>query len=138
MRIYIAASWARRVEARALARLLRDDGHEIVATWLTFDGLDGPDSPPEPYDQGDEAMARFSEVDLEDVGRGEGFVMLNGDRGGPGGNGSQGGKFGELGKALTLDKKIWIVGPPESIHCRNRRVTAVADVAALRRALQPA
>lgn len=109
MRIYVAASWSRqKTDAQALADILTKMGHTITSGWLK--AADGAD------------QAIEAENDYNDVMRAEALVCITGD------TESKGGRHTELGLALALQKRVYIVGPREQVFHHHPRVTVFATV----------
>lgn len=100
MKLYVAAH--SQEEARAVAKILKEAGHEITSRWL------------------DEDFSKTSEYtfidkvgiasdDVEDVHKSEALVLLPSPRRIPGG------KFVEVGVAIGTDKRVFILGHRENM-----------------------
>lgn len=70
MRLYIAAPWVRRDDARQAMNALHLAGHDITAHWITR-SVETDDLP---------TLRREAIEDLQDIERAEGFVILNLDK----------------------------------------------------------
>jgi hypothetical protein len=96
MKVYVASSFSRKDDVRAMQELLRAEGHEITYDWTPEDasGLAGVDL----Y----EALLGGAERDYAGVRDAEVLVVLHDDRGR--------GMATEFGIAIGLDKPIVVVG----------------------------
>lgn len=97
MRIYIAAPWVRRREARLASEIVEAAGHQVVSRWLTVHG--GNDDPA--------VLAREAQNDIDDVRAVEALILLNYQK--------SEGKAVETGIALALAMPIIVVGKPTNI-----------------------
>ncbi len=117
MKIYVAASFPRRDEARLLGLALEDAGHEITSGWMMLKGKS--------YFGDDWAGEVEAVRDLQDVRDCDVLVSITGD------TESHGGRHSELGIALALGKRIIIVGPKEQVfhhHPHVEEVSGTSDV----------
>ncbi len=124
----VSASYRRIQEARELAAWLIAQGHTVTSRWLAADAQIGKE-----YVHCDEAMAAFSDMDLEDVEASEALVMLCGD---PPDLASRGGRHAELGWALRVGKKCFLLGFRQGVHDWNKRVKCCRTRAELLEALK--
>jgi nucleoside 2-deoxyribosyltransferase len=95
-RIYLAAPWVRRDEARAAGELIEAAGHTITKKWWEHRDV--------PIDQADRHLELEQQAieDLEGVFRAQVFVLLN--------LATSEGKAVETGLALAYGKPIILVG----------------------------
>lgn len=135
MRIYLAARYSRRVELCGYRERLVAVGHQVQAVWL--DGqhqisdtgtpigeageafVEGTYPTREEFyqDANDRAAAlrqRFATEDFRDVSMCELLIAFTEP---PRSNHSHGGRHVELGIALGMMKRVWIVGPRENLFC---------------------
>lgn len=91
---YLAASFPQRAEARKIA--------EMIPAVCTSRWLHGKHE-----EYGTEA--EFAATDVDDVRSAEAIIVLTGD------SRTRGGRHTELGIALALGKKCYIVGPREQV-----------------------
>lgn len=117
MKIYIAASYLRRDDAKRLRARLRDAGHVIICRWI-----DGPE-PVEQYIHSDALMEEFCSKDFEDVIKAQALVCITGDA--PGQK-TRGGKHTEFGIALGTGMRVFLLGPREQIFHWHRAVRIAA------------
>lgn len=119
MKIYIAAPWKHKEEARNVAAFLEDQGHVIVSRWLTQH-----EDTTDPQKLQDEAIH-----DLEDVQACQVFILLN--------LCASEGKATELGMAYILNKPIILVGPKTgNIFYNLPGIYALTDIEDLTATLQ--
>lgn len=95
MKIYIAASYTRIIEAKALGLALKEKGFEILSLWH----IEGGSAVDSDYLSGSKAIRDQYAIESCDL-----FVELVGD------SGSKGGRHCELGMALAWNKKIILIG----------------------------
>lgn len=110
MKIYIAARFSRRPECNDLAHQLQALGHTITSRWVKPDsdhvmptGLS--------KQAADDERRRFALEDYEDVIYCDTMISLMEE---PRSN-SRGGRHVEFGMGLALDKRMYIVGPRETV-----------------------
>lgn len=102
--IYLAGQWGRRDEIAGYAKLLREDGHQIVSRWHDF--LMGDDTA-----QNETDWRKWASADFEDIRQATTFVAFTE----PAGTLSRGGRHVEWGYACTpLGPERIVVGPIES------------------------
>jgi hypothetical protein len=97
MRVYIAAPWKRKAEARVAAERLRDAGYTIASRWIVCHG-DTKDP---------EQLEIEANNDREDIAAADYFVLLNLE--------VSEGKAVETGIALTEGIPIIGVGRPSNV-----------------------
>jgi hypothetical protein len=97
MKVYIAAPWKRKAEARVAADRLRDAGYTITSRWIDVHG-DTTDP---------EQLEIEAGNDLEDIEAADYFVLLNLE--------PSEGKAVETGIALIEDIPIIGVGKPSNV-----------------------
>lgn len=116
---YLAASYPRKDEAIIVRDQLLIHGFECTSRWL--DGRPG-----EGYEKGVSAMpSRFAIEDAEDVVRGDFLVSLTGD------TKSRGGRHTELGIAIALGKRCFLLGELEQVFHHHPLVAQVFSVSSL-------
>lgn len=107
MKIYIAAPWVRRREARLAADLVEAAGHTVVSRWLTLHG-----------DSTDPAvLAQEAQNDIDDLCEANALVLLNYEK--------SEGKAVETGIALAVAMPIIVVGKRSNIFHYLRDVILV-------------
>lgn len=123
MRIYLAAPWKRKDEAKEVRDILVANGHEVTSRWLDF-----PESPDGQYSV--ETLKTEAQNDIQDIVRAHVLVVLNLQY--------SEGKATEQGIALVLGKPIVVVddntGPNNVFH--NLGEPRVYRVPALSEALR--
>ena len=148
MRIYLASRYSRRIELCGYRDQLVAAGHTVQAVWLN--GQYQIDSSGKPIgehgeslvEDGDESThvrnaelrSKFAQDDFRDV---VGCELLIAFTEPPRSNSSRGGRHVELGIALGLMKRVWIVGPRENIFCWLEDVRQFGTWADAIAALQP-
>ena len=108
MKFYLVARYGRREELFGYAKQLRENGHEVVSSWINGENeaLDGSASVEE---QGNWAIQDLHELHHADMV----LVFTEGPHSGH----SRGGRHVELGAAIAMDKSIAIVGCRENTFC---------------------
>lgn len=128
MRIYLAARYSRRLELCEYRDQLRAAGHTVQATWLDGEHQISDRGTPigesgEALVEGDDESAseraaalrqRLAHEDYRDVAMCELLIAFTEP---PRSNHSRGGRHVELGIALGMMKRVFIVGPRENIFC---------------------
>jgi hypothetical protein len=127
MRIYLAGRYSRRLELCGYRDQLRAAGHTVQAVWLdgehqiSNEGTPIGESGESLVENDDSAHVRgaalrqkFAQDDYRDV---LGCELLIAFTEPPRSASSRGGRHVELGIALGLMKRVWIVGPRENIFC---------------------
>lgn|SRR6185295_413284 len=128
MRIYLASRYGRRLELCGYRDQLQAAGHTVQAKWL--DGQHQISDRGTPIGEAGEALVegddgstsekaaamrnRFAMDDFRDVTMCEMLIAFTEQ---PRVTTSRGGRHVELGIALGLMKRVWIVGPRENIFC---------------------
>ena len=124
MRIYVAASYPRKAEARRIANRLTELGHIIVTSrWVHedegYDKDERGETEAELYERLSEAAVR----DIEDIKKADYLVCLtDGEK-----QLTHGGRHSELGMALELGKGVAIIGPRESVFHYHPDVKVYVD-----------
>lgn len=130
MKIYLMAKYERFPEMQKIAALLEQDGHEVTSRWIR--GLSRPFDPDMPEAMKNTLAAKLAQQDLDDLREADVCVGFSDDPTIPG----RGGRHVEMGYALALGKKVWIVGGMENIfHCLPQ-VALAGDLEELRDVLQ--
>lgn len=99
MKIYLAAGFSRKEEMAKYADILKNDGYEIVSSWV-YGGEDGL------------TMDQIAAKDLEEVAECDVLAKWTLPYGT---QYSGGGRQTEFGAALAMKKIVFIVGPREQI-----------------------
>lgn len=110
MRIYIAAPFQCRELARAYAQILQEAGHVVTSRWHGLEGEQSTD--------GDE----WARKDLADVAAADALLAINPIEWV---NAGTGGRHVEFGAALTLGRKIVIIGVRSNIFHRMFNVKLI-------------
>jgi hypothetical protein len=100
---YVAASAARQSEARVIAAGLEERGARVKARWLAVANVN--------YGRAGEEQEfpSHAQYDMNDVIMADEVVCLSGDVY------SKGGRHSEIGAAIALGKKVWLIGPREQV-----------------------
>lgn len=128
MRIYLAARYSRRLELCGYRERLTAAGHVVEAVWLNGEHQISDRGSPigdtgEALVEGDDGStnvraaalrSKFAQDDFRDVITCDMLIAFTEP---PRSNASRGGRHVELGIALGLMKRVWIVGPRENIFC---------------------
>jgi len=93
MKIYIASPHDCADFVRELADVLEEDSHDVVSTWFRQDVGYVPD------------MSNKAINDMDDIRSADGIIIYN-----PKSHNSRGGFHTELGIALALEKRIFLLG----------------------------
>lgn len=120
MRIYLAGRYGRRGELAGYARRLRVAGIAVVCRWLEGDEAGDDDDPPE------HVARRCAAEDCEDIAAAD-VVAVFGEPPGEIAGASRGGRFVELGYAIGLGKRVYVVGHQENIFCHHPAVRFVGS-----------
>jgi hypothetical protein len=113
---YIAASAARQADARKVAALLEDRGARVQANWLKVADVS--------YGRAgvEDELPYHAQTDMQDVINCDEVVCLSGDAY------TKGGRHAEVGAAIAIGKRVWLVGPREHVFHYHPLVTVVEDV----------
>lgn len=116
MKVYLAGRFVLRGELEAYANRLKEDGHEIVSSWV-YGGENGMELP------------QIAELDFSDIDRADTLVHFTAPEGSatPGG-----GRHVEMGYALGKGKNVIIVGERENVFCWLPAVKRAYSFEALR------
>ena len=106
MRIYLAAPWTRRVEARRVRDELEAAGHTVNSRWLDLHGGGG-----------EHVLATEAQNDIDDLIACDVLVLLNLEK--------SEGKAVETGFALALDIPIYVIGGHSNVFHYHPRVKHV-------------
>lgn len=100
MRLYLAAPWSQRDQARIMSQKLMEAGHIVTATWFNQEPTDDP------------AMLReFALRDIEELFSANMLILINSQKRGE----ETSGKAVETGLAIATLKGIIIVGERSNI-----------------------
>lgn len=111
MKIYLAASYSRRLELLGYAQQLEALGHQVVSSWV--DGHHETNSPhgSQADKLGDsEEQSGWATEDIRDIFECETLVLFTG-----GDHRKRGGRHVEYGIALGLGKSLVLIGQPENV-----------------------
>lgn len=129
MKIYLASRYSRRVELCGYREQIRNVGHMVTSRWLNGQHQISDAGVPigdqgERLVEGDDEKwqseeatklrRRFAEEDYLDVVLADLLIAFTEM---PRSGNSRGGRHVELGIALGMMKRVWIVGPRENIFC---------------------
>lgn len=128
MKIYLAARYSRRLELCGYRDQVQDLGHVVTSRWLNGGHQIDREGRPigdagELLVEGDDGSAdaraaelrnRFAVEDFQDVVTSDMLIAFTEP---PRSNASRGGRHVELGIALGLMKRVWVVGHRENIFC---------------------
>lgn len=128
MRIYLASRYSRRLELCEYRSALEAVGHTVTSRWLNgshqvsdggtplteageslVEGDDGGTSP-----EAARLREQFAYEDFRDVEQCDQLIAFTEP---PRSNASRGGRHVELGLALGMRKRVWVVGYRENIFC---------------------
>lgn len=117
MKIYLASRYSRREELCGYREKLRAAGHQVDAVWLNgqhqiSDDDEGDDG--SVTDRAARLRSKFAAEDFRDVQFCELLIAFTEP---PRSNTSRGGRHVELGIALGMMKRVWVVGHRENIFC---------------------
>lgn len=116
MKIYLAASWPRRDEARHIATRLKAVGHTLTADWWNDEDISGG------YANGVATMpSERAARDLQAVRDADAVVCLTGD------TLTKGGRHSEVGAALALGKRVFLIGPKEQVFHQHPLVSDTVE-----------
>ena len=124
MKIYIAARFSNRHIANGLAHFMKRCGHTITSRWV----LPNSDHviPVGMSEQAaDDERRRFAREDLYDLDHCDWCISLMEQ---PRGNG-RGGRHVEFGYALALNKRLFVIGPRETVFHNLDRVEWFQSIA---------
>ena len=99
MKIYLAARFARIEEMRGYADQLKEDGHEITASWV-YGGEEGL------------TFSDIASLDVNDVLRADAVVKFTEPYGS---SNVGGGRHSEWGVAIASGRRLYLVGPKEQV-----------------------
>lgn len=128
MNIYLAARYSRRAELCGYRDTLTAMGHIVTSRWLNGDHQISDNGQPigetgEALIEGDDGSTspkaialreRFAQEDIKDVKDADILIAFTEP---PRSNASRGGRHVELGIALGLGIKVWVIGHRENIFC---------------------
>ncbi len=112
MKIYLAASYSRRLEMLGYARQLEAIGHKITSTWITGKHETNSKHGADADNVADHAeQAGWAAEDILNIGQGDALMQFTG-------GGHRGGRHVEFGIALATGKMCFLIGEPENVfHC---------------------
>ena len=101
-KVYVAARWEQKIEARAFAAELMRAGYVVTSRWVWSEERD-------PAHENPNEAVRWADSDLQDIRMSDVFLLLSdGELG-------RGGKDFELGYAYALGKRSAVIGPPTHV-----------------------
>jgi Domain of unknown function (DUF5664)/Nucleoside 2-deoxyribosyltransferase len=124
MKIYIAARYSRKMDARVLSETLRLYGYGITSTWI-----EEPESPNVQLSEVSSAtLTNYAERDIEEINAADVFLLLSdpSTEAHP-----RGGKHVEFGYAYAKGKRCIVYGPTENIFHMLPDITVVSTRTAL-------
>lgn len=106
MKIYIAARYGRKEEARTISEILQEYGHTVTSTWMyqVEDEM--------LREQGPNVPAQFAAKDLDEIRAADMLLALSEEESNSYG---RGGRHVEFGYAMALEKVMCIIGPLENL-----------------------
>jgi hypothetical protein len=117
-RVYVAAPWVRREEAREAAQQIANAGFEITSRWLTAHAeTDDP-----------ALLAQEAQHDIDDVRLANAIVLLNLEK--------SEGKAVETGIALALRRFVVMIGEPSNVFHHLPQIKRVSSLDAAIRLLR--
>jgi nucleoside 2-deoxyribosyltransferase len=120
LKVYVAARYGRKEEARKISTALESYGFHVVSTWtkeeyppsITLDELNP------------ETLREIANKDIEEIRSCDALVLLSdGQKTGV----PRGGKHVEFGIAMALRKKIYVLGEAENIFQYTESASVVQD-----------
>lgn len=109
MKVYLAATFARKEEMKRYRLVLNAIGIEVTSRWIDVDQPEplGPNT----LDANPDIGLKYARTDIEDINKAD-WIILFGDSG-PGS--SRGGHNVELGYAIALGMPVHLVGSRENV-----------------------
>lgn len=118
MKIYLAATYSRHPEMREVRDRLAELGHIVTSRWIDQHADDHTAEKamtPEELKTNTALGCHYANKDLADIVSAHALIMFSAGDGQPPG---RGGRHIEFGYAYALHKRIFVVGPRESVfHC---------------------
>ena len=113
MKVYVAASYPRKQEAKTLALIIASHGHTITSDWFNLD--EGYNDDGARKCESERAMnyrlQRAAVKDVKQVVECDVIICFTDGES----QSTHGGRHSELGIAIGLDKKCFIIGPKEQV-----------------------
>lgn len=118
MKFYIASRFDKKKEIKNVMQFLQNRGHTVTTDWTKH-------KPIKPYSEHQEIAKDYAIEDMEGVKNCDIFILLSDEAGT--------GIYIELGVALALGKKIFVVGPHDDrsmffFHPQVARRTTIDEV----------
>jgi nucleoside 2-deoxyribosyltransferase len=110
MKVYVAAPWVRKAEARQVANTLLSEGHDVISRWLWLHG-DSDD----PVTLANEAQNDIDDLDAADV-----LLLVNLEQ--------SEGKAVETGVMLAQGKPVVVIGGRSNIFHHLPRIHHVHTI----------
>lgn len=123
MKIYLASRYSRRAELRGYRDRLSALGHKVTSRWLDADHQNSDWRTTMADNSSDcaaELRGKFAAEDLADVRAAQVLIAFTEP---PESGHSRGGRHVELGVALGLDRRVYVVGHRENIFCWSDEVS---------------
>ena len=120
MYLYLAARYSRRLELCGYRTILENLGHHVTSCWL-HGAHEVADATLTTIPR--EQVARFAQEDYTDICVAQALIAFTEK---PYTIPTRGGRFVELGMALALRKKVYVVGPRENVFCALPQITLCA------------
>lgn len=127
MRFYLAARFSRAEELRSYAKELEELGHEVTSRWLYSHKKDEADGP---YTDAERRV--FATEDVADVILADTLVAFTEDSKANTFRAGRGGRHVELGIAIGLGKRVYVVGPRENVFCHLATIEVYQDFKTLK------
>lgn len=126
MKVYLAAPYAARAQARAYRDELTRVGYDSCTRWLDETHEIGSGTVGAATDLDDAAVANHASTDLVDIDNCDILVLLTESVAElVGGTATSGGRHVETGYAVAKGKQVVIVGEPENVFHRLPRIATV-------------
>ena len=106
MKVYLAARYSRKDEMREYADRLHRADHHVTSRWVEVKHN------VEDIDRDHELASRYASEDSEDLTAADAVVVFTEH---PRKELTRGGRHVEFGMALALQKRLFVVGPPENV-----------------------
>lgn len=106
MKVYLAARYTRKDEMREYADRLQRANHHVTSRWVEVKHN------VEDIDRERERASRYASEDSEDLTAADAVVVFTEP---PRKELTRGGRHVEFGMALALQKRLFVVGPPENV-----------------------
>lgn len=118
MKFYIASRFGNKEEVRKIIEFLRERGHDVSMDWTVHESI-------KPFEKNMERAKRYAIEDIDGVRDCDVFILISDEAGT--------GMYIELGVAIALDKRIFVVGEHTErtifyFHPKIQRRDSIEDV----------